>query len=403
MSYLSVRGRNFSGRTNFLRQFAGLEPERGGAVQATRSVPFRGKAAFVGNDPAASFLGTAPSVSKELQAQNCRARIDPPRVAPIVEYLRSRSLLNRSPYLLSGGEQTLVAIAAALISMPQRASIDTCTEQLAPNLARYASDAFRMHGTAGGSVAICDNREGAVFHHDADECPVLDTPAPAEWRIDADRFDTSLLSKETLDVSIQSVSHSFGSHAVLKSAQAKISAGTIYHLKGENGAGKSTLAKILSGLIRPNELQATLGNTQFVPASDPARVFAYHFQNPDQQFFRTSIEAELLASNPRNRPLLDSVVETFHLKTTLELHPLDLPYVMRKRVALACALLMDRPWYILDEPTLGQDETNTQALSSLFCNLARIGKSLIIITHNDRLIESLCPHVLELRDGRLFG
>ena len=98
--------------------------------------------------------------------------------------------------------------------------------------------------------------------------------------------------------------------------------------------------------------------------------------------------------------VIDSLLSAFGLQQVAEQHPLDLPFVLRKRVALASTLAMLRPWIILDEPTLGQDDKSTVGVATLVSALCSLGYGVIIITHCASLRSSLAPS-LRLEAGKV--
>ena len=75
-------------------------------------------------------------------------------------------------------------------------------------------------------------------------------------------------------------------------------------------------------------------------------------------------------------------LQALGLGTVSSSHPLDLPYVLIKRVALAATLAMGSGWIIIDEPTLGQDAIAASAIAQILCSLAAQGVGVIVITHS---------------------
>jgi energy-coupling factor transport system ATP-binding protein len=82
-------------------------------------------------------------------------------------------------------------------------------------------------------------------------------------------------------------------------------------------------------------------------------------------------------------------------------HPLDLPFALRKRLALAAAVACGCPWLVLDEPSLGQDAQNTSAIRNLIRGLAQAGAGILVISHSRRLTDDLAVAELELDDGTI--
>jgi energy-coupling factor transport system ATP-binding protein len=197
---------------------------------------------------------------------------------------------------------------------------------------------------------------------------------------------------------------------VLLDISTTLEPGLVYVLDGANGSGKSTLAKLLAGVLRPQSGAMSLNGSTFQPWREPGTVFAYHFQNPDLQLFSTTVRAEVEAG-PRALGLSSDTVgraarvwgNAFGLEGALDWHPLDLPFVYRKRVALAATFAMVRPWLILDEPTLGQDDETSETIRQMIGALADQGCGILVISHSVGFRERLGGHRLVLKGGRLGG
>jgi energy-coupling factor transport system ATP-binding protein len=173
---------------------------------------------------------------------------------------------------------------------------------------------------------------------------------------------------------------------------------------GKNGVGKSTLAKLLCGVLRPDTGRIMLGNQLYDAWVKPGQYIAYHFQNPDLQLFSTRLDEEIIAG-PRaqghNEEIIrqrqDALSKAFGLSRIMDEHPLSLPFVIRKRIALAATLAMGCPWVILDEPTVGQDDATVQVIAQIIEQMLAKGLGVIMISHSE-WFRSLLPHeVIELK------
>ena len=89
-------------------------------------------------------------------------------------------------------------------------------------------------------------------------------------------------------------------------------------------------------------------------------------------------------------------ITMFGLQEIRKCHPAEMPFVIRKRIAIASTLAMDKPWYILDEPTLGQDNEFINFLLTLLQQLKSQGKGIILISHCKTLIQKLNTETLNL-------
>jgi energy-coupling factor transport system ATP-binding protein len=184
--------------------------------------------------------------------------------------------------------------------------------------------------------------------------------------------------------------------------------GACVALIGPNGSGKTTLSKLLNGILKPDPGQFLLDGNPVAPYRRPGSFVAYAFQNPDDQLFAHTVCHEI-EFGPRNLGLPRTEVEhnareaaeLLGLSEAMNEHPLDLPFVLRKRVSVAAALAMGRPWTVLDEPTLAQDHTFQRRLVEAFGRLRKNGRGLIVITHEPEFALEACESVLLLLDGRV--
>ena len=160
---------------------------------------------------------------------------------------------------------------------------------------------------------------------------------------------------------------------------------------GQNGAGKTTCVKMMNGLNRPFEGQVLVDgtDTKDVTVATVARKVGYVFQNPDEQIFNSTARKEIeympryyKLSEEEVRERVDHAVEICDIEKYMETNPYEIPYPIRKFVAIA-AVIASRPKYIiLDEPTAGQDLHGTKVLSEMVDTLTKEGMTVITITHD---------------------
>jgi putative ABC transport system ATP-binding protein len=72
----------------------------------------------------------------------------------------------------------------------------------------------------------------------------------------------------------------------------------------------------------------------------------------------------------------------------------------QQRVALARALLLDPPLILADEPTASLDAQNGQRIAETFKALAREGKTVVVVSHDDQMV-AMADRVLRLKAGQL--
>jgi energy-coupling factor transport system ATP-binding protein len=384
-----IDGPNFSGRTTVLRN----------AITAARNGDGR-SAAYVGPEVFTSFSGLASTVASELDlvGDGC--------VGQIVSALGIEPLLDRDLSTLSGGEEVLCAIAAGLACQPMRVALDCVFEQLDHGRRERALGA--LCGYCVGEVLLADNRSREWADGVAAPEPV---PAHDGNSVRFDAIDgeapVPARPEHLSDILISGLRHRY-EHGrwVLDDLQLRLCPGTIVHLAGENGAGKSTLAKILVGALVPSAGKVQC-NGAVDPWKAPGRLAAYHFQNPDTQLFRSTVREELLAgarvcgrSGDVVAELVDAAVIAFGLSSVLTIHPHELPFSMRKRVAMASTFACGTPWVILDEPTLGQDDHAAGQIATYVRRTAEAGIGIIIISHSQPFVDRLPHQRISLAHGK---
>jgi energy-coupling factor transport system ATP-binding protein len=197
----------------------------------------------------------------------------------------------------------------------------------------------------------------------------------------------------------------------LRGITLKIESGEQIAIIGQNGAGKTTLVKHLNGLLQPSSGRVLIGDwdTKEHPVAKLARRVGYVFQNPDEQLFSRTVEAEV-AFGPNNlgypdervQALVRDALELTGLSEKTETNPYDLSATWRKMVAVASVLSMDTGIVIFDEPTTGQDAATVARIASVIAELRRRGKTVVTITHDIDFCAENFERVIAMSQGKIL-
>lgn len=171
----------------------------------------------------------------------------------------------------------------------------------------------------------------------------------------------------------------------------QIEQGESIAIVGQNGAGKTTTVKMMNGLLKPTQGSVIIDgmDTKDFTAAQLSRKTGYVFQNPDDQIFHNTVEAEIRFGpevlgfdQKKTDSLVKFAAEITGLESGLDENPYNLPLSIRKFVTIASVIAMDVDIFVLDEPTAGQDQYGIQTLEKILNILREKGKTIITITHD---------------------
>ena len=228
---------------------------------------------------------------------------------------------------------------------------------------------------------------------------------------------------------VQDLWYSYGGEVTaLRGIDLEIEDGDYVAVIGQNGSGKTTLVKHFNGLLKPtrgrvlvkletrnseperrNTKHETLKDTEGLTVGQLAQTVGYIFQNPDHQIFCATTREEL-AFGPRNlglseaevRRRVEEALARFDLVEHADRPPAVLGYGLRRKVGVAAVYSMRPRIFILDEPTTGLDWRSTMELMELIGEMHRNGHTIILVTHDMKLVAEFSQKSLVLRDGQVL-
>lgn len=239
--------------------------------------------------------------------------------------------------------------------------------------------------------------------------PLLAASAPRRIQAAAPAIEPADSALEVRDLSF-----AYGLMPALHRISLNVERGDFLAIVGPNGAGKSTLARHLIGLLTPPSGSVFLDGKDLAhfSAKEIARKIAYVFQNPEHQFVTERVADEVayglrVAGLPESDVLARStrLLETFGLARYAKANPFTLSHGEKRRLSVAAMLAMGQEILILDEPTFGQDERNAAALMGMLRDLNAQGKTVVMITHDMRLVAEYARRTAVMMAGRIefFG
>jgi putative ABC transport system ATP-binding protein len=216
-------------------------------------------------------------------------------------------------------------------------------------------------------------------------------------------------------IALQSLTKTYDTPAgpfhALRGIDLNIGAGELVGIVGKSGSGKSTLLNMLGGIDRPTSGTIAIGDRAIESlrahelAAWRGRSVGFVFQ-----FFQllptlTAIENVMLPMDFLGaRPAKQRRPRAFELLTRMGVAaqagklPSALSGGEQQRIAIARALANDPPLLLADEPTGNLDSNTGAAVFALFAELARDGRTVIVVTHER---DAPVNRIITIADGRL--
>ncbi len=195
----------------------------------------------------------------------------------------------------------------------------------------------------------------------------------------------------------------------LKGVSFEVFPGEMLAIVGRNGAGKSTLAKLMVGLQKPQrgELDLFGKPARSWKVETLAENIALVFQNPEHQFLTDTAYDEIAYSllargiqDPEEvKRLVEAQLEQLELTEFTKSHPFALSAGMKRRLGVATMLVCHPRVLLVDEPTYGQDRQMTHTLMALMEEIRTQGVSVVMITHDMRLVQEFASRVIVMSEG----
>lgn len=202
----------------------------------------------------------------------------------------------------------------------------------------------------------------------------------------------------------------FGALCAVDSVDLRVEQGTFYGFLGPNGAGKSTTIKMLTGLLAPTSgSMKVLGYDISQPqgALDAKRRVGVVpenlslFENLTAREYLTFIGRMYLMPRATIAERTEELLAIMGLQNEEKKLSLEYSHGMRKKLALAAALLPNPDLLFLDEPFEGVDAVSSRVLRETLRRAVEHGATVFLTSHILEIVEKLCSHVGIVARGKL--
>jgi ABC-2 type transport system ATP-binding protein len=202
----------------------------------------------------------------------------------------------------------------------------------------------------------------------------------------------------------------FGAKRAVDGLDLKVEAGKFYGFLGPNGAGKSTTIKMLTGLLAPSSGSMRILGEDLADqdrARDVRRrigVVPEHlglFDNLTGREFLTFIGRMYLLPTATVSTRCDELLGIMGLQNEEKKLTLEYSHGMKKKLALAAALLPGPDLLFLDEPFEGVDAVSSRVLRDVLRTCVKRGATVFLTSHVLEIVEKLCSDVGIIANGKL--
>ncbi len=215
----------------------------------------------------------------------------------------------------------------------------------------------------------------------------------------------------TLAIETRDLTRYFDDVCAVDRIALRVQTGTFYGFLGPNGAGKSTTIKMLTGLLAPSEGQISLlGRNPLVPveALEVKRRIGVVpedlalFDHLTAREHLTLIGRMYLVPRETIRARTDELLALLGLAGEEKKLTIEYSHGMKKKLALAAALLPDPDLLFLDEPFEGVDAVTSRVIRDLLATYVSRGSTVFLTSHVLEIVERLCTHVGIIAAGKLI-
>lgn len=335
-------------------------------------------------------------------------------------------LLGRSIFELSGGEKQIIACASVSVLSPDIIVLDEPSSNLDLEAIEKLKEILKRWKLQGKTIVIAEHRlyflreladrmlileNGRITKEmTAEEIKKLTITDTEKMGIrpmilpEIQYKNSVVESEDILLLEDFCFTYKDGKHGI-DIPRLELPANRIIAIIGHNGAGKSTLARNICGLERKCKGTLTM-NGKKMKAKERLHNCYMIMQDVNHQLFTESVRDEVMLSmtdkaltDEQKASLADEILEQLDLAEYADTHPMALSGGQKQRTAIASGIASSKPIIIFDEPTSGLDLAHMKQVADQLKKLKDMGKTVIVVTHDNEFILSCCDHVVRLENG----
>lgn len=214
-------------------------------------------------------------------------------------------------------------------------------------------------------------------------------------------------------IEIRDLTKAYNDIEVLKGINLTIESGSIFGIAGRSGAGKSTLLRCINGIeqydsgtIKVGDVEVgSLSNEQMRMFRKDTGMIFQHFSLLNRVSVYENIALPMRCWKYHKKDIdrkVRELLELVGIPEKIHSKARELSGGQKQRVAIARALTMNPKVLLCDEATSALDPKSTKAILDLLLEInAKLGITIIVVTHEMSVLRSICRHVAIIENGTI--
>ena len=205
-------------------------------------------------------------------------------------------------------------------------------------------------------------------------------------------------------VKVEGLSKEFRGEMILQDVNITLERGKIYGLVGMNGSGKTVFMKCLCGFLKPTTGKVTVDGKEGGKEIDFPQDLGLMIETPGfipYMSGKSNLKNLALIRNQIGNYEIEEAMRFVGLDPNLKKHVSKYSLGMRQRLGIAQAIMEKPRLLILDEPFNGLDVQGVKDIRELLMSLQKQGVTILLASHYDEDIRTLCEEVYLVREHRI--
>lgn len=205
-------------------------------------------------------------------------------------------------------------------------------------------------------------------------------------------------------VKVEGLSKEFRGEMILQDVNITLERGKIYGLVGMNGSGKTVFMKCLCGFLKPTTGKVTVDGKEVGKEIDFPQDLGLMIETPGfipYMSGKSNLKNLALIRNQIGNHEIEEALRSVGLDPNLKKHVSKYSLGMRQRLGIAQAIMEKPRLLILDEPFNGLDVQGVKDIRELLMSLQKQGVTILLASHYDEDIRTLCEEVYLVREHRI--